>query len=238
MSVETNRLVSNVLQMESGSLPNLPVETTKIFSLYGPSFEEKPCSIKNSVDSLQSAQKKLLNGPKEIRKAKIFDKMHKIIAITLLALTVAIIATAAILGTLVNPALGAIAFALIATWILSSIKMHAEDSRYVDYDPRLLPLVSEIHYVYKAFTTKKFKIPTIEQRELNEQNAKNHLVETLEKLRELQEQKEQVVEGIEQELRGIDLTRADANMARVNELRAALASLEKIEEFLEGIEFE
>lgn len=162
----------------------------------------------------------------------------------MLAIVVSIIATAVLLACLVNPAL---LFPLFAAVIpttaagfmtcCSSIR-YAPDVRKGDSDRRgfPIPILGECFYVYKAFTSyKKYKLPTIADRENTVEEAKQTLNSDVQRLQAVQKHKKAIEEGIKKEIKSIDNTKLNADMTRITALRAALKSLEEIDAFMKKI---
>lgn len=234
MQVNQPTFIDRTLKLDSAVLPALPQSTINIFCQYSPSFESTPCNIKNSVSSLELATKSLAEGPQKIRSAHLQAKIHKILSITLLAITVSLIATAIILGVLLNPVFGMIFTGVIVTCIASTVLKHyLEEIETEDDETKPLPLLTDVLYVEKAFTTKKFQVPSLDDRQQSIQKARQLLDDDLNRLQTLQRLKAQVEQGITQELRSIDLAKSGADRVRVNELRSALASFAHIDTFIE-----
>lgn len=205
------------------SLPEMNETTIEVFKNYMGCFNpaQKAISLKNQVKSLQCVESKLAQEPKKSTK-------DKCLSLILLAVKVSITATAIILGTVVNPALGFIGLAGVITSIIACAITGMRCPDADGFAIAMFPLcLHEFTFIYDAFT---YKRDLVKGKECVEQ----YLKDSLQIVREVVSKKAVIEQGINQELAKINIMNFEANIDynRVKQLHVALRELNKAEKFI------
>lgn len=222
MQFNINKNIQRVLTLPTVFIPHLQEATTKVFSSYLPSPIDQPIQTIHSAYNLKTSKESLENFPADLIKAEKREKAMKILSITLLAISVTLIATGILLGLLVNPLCFLIASGVIISAFIAHLFVSEVNGGVA------IPLLSEITSIVDAFSK---KLPVVEDRQKLVDETTQRLTQDLENLHAIRQQKKTIEEGILREIQNTDAH----NIIRFNELKTALNELNQIETFFKLI---
>lgn len=210
------------------SLPHIDQETIKVFKSYmiNPNLSSKFISLKNEVKNLQDVEKALAQEPERSIK-------HKIISLCLLVASIGLIASAIILGCLIQPQLALIGLASMIPSIaaLSIVGLtDPTDGTGDAFGIVLFPICwHQLRYAFSAFT----HVRDLTKRK---RSIEQSLPGSLQQVQQIVSQKSAIEKGIVTELNNMDIKdlNCSLNFTRINQLRVALRELNRAEEFFKN----
>lgn len=223
-----NNYYSTIKNMEIEQIPQISNPILDIYAKHvNCAFKPKKMDL-----NLQSRVEDLNKFNHVIEKAKNSSTFHKVMSVCLLAASVSLIATGIILACAIDPLFGLIGAGAIFSSI-SAQCMHDSNFKY-PATPRngglTLPGLDESIYVFDAF----FGTKHLE----NQLNKKlEPLNERIEMLKKLLENHSVIKQGIEAELKQIDITKIDVlDVNRIEQLKMATIQLNKAVVMLQKLE--
>lgn len=210
----------------SEMLPAVTPPIAQIFSQFSNGvLQDKPCYIRSKIINLKATQKDLNDAAKTILKEKKHARFHKIASLILLAVSVAIVATAVLLAVFVAPILAVTAVATLVPAFTATVL-----GKEFPITPVPIPFIYEILYIYRSF----FKNPVHKIEYF--QNLHNESIEKLQKdknhLQSILEHKDEIQTAINNELESLDLKAPFLNLNRIQDLNKAYNCLNNIDDFL------
>lgn len=225
LKVQNTPFATKAMNLDKEALLVLPLKSLQIFAQYAPKeVKDVPFHLTYAIDALKDKTEKLVNAPETIRKEERNAKIHKVVSLLLLALTVSIIATAVLLAVFVNPLLSLVALPILVNMIVA----HCLTSSGHKSQDMTMVIMAEIFYVIDAFGR---KVTQMDEYIAKKDAASKDVANIQEQLEAIQRKKDVILAGIDGELDRFDLKDPQADMVRLNDLRAARAGVVQVDRF-------
>ena len=221
--------IINDSKIETDQVPQMPDRILDIYKEHANDWD-KP---ENTDFCFRSKVVDLNKFNKVLEKAKNYNIFHKVMSLTLLAVSVAILATAVILACVINPGFLLILVGGVITGMTALLIDVSAYNPELEIDGPLAPFpcLFESIYVYDAFKG----VNRLEK----QMNTKiKDLDNRSEPLRILLKNKDTIKQSIKTKFENINITNIEEefDLGQVNELRWALKELNKAEVLLDYVD--